>query len=96
MTAYLIAQVDVKDPEAYTLYTDRTPAVVESFGGRFIVRGGNPNVLEGALVGPRVVVIAFPDRETAERCYHSPEYQEIIPLRQAASTGALCIVDGAD
>lgn len=94
MTAYMIAQVEVEDPEAYSLYTARTPDVISRYGGRFIVRGGNPEVLEGALPGSRIVVIAFEDRAAAERFYRSPEYQEIIPLRLAASTGVSCIVDG--
>ncbi len=94
MTAYLIAQIDVQDPEAYSLYTARTPAVIAQFGGRFVVRGGNPEVLEGRLVGQRIVVIAFPERAAAERFYRSPDYQAILPLRLAASTGASCIVDG--
>ncbi len=94
MTAYVIAQIEVKDPEAYKRYTDRTPGVIEQYGGRFIVRGGNPEVLEGKLAGSRVVVIEFPDRAAAERFYHSAEYQEILPLRLNVAGGALCIVEG--
>ena len=94
MTAYVIAQIEVKDPEAYKLYTARTPAAIEQFGGRFIVRGGNPEVIEGSLPGSRVVVIEFADRAAAERFYHSAEYQEILPLRLKAASGALCIVEG--
>ncbi len=94
MTAYMIAQVEVQDPEAYSLYTARTPDLISKYGSCFIVRGGNPEALEGQLPGSRIVVIAFEDRAAAERFYHSSEYQEIIPLRHAASTGVACIVDG--
>ncbi len=96
MTAYIIAQIEVKDPEAYSRYTARTPDVIASFGGRFVVRGGDPEVLEGSLPGSRIVVIAFDDRATAQRFYHSPAYQEILPLRLAASTGVSCIVEGVE
>ncbi len=96
MTAYLIAQIEVKDPEGYSRYTARTPDVIAKFGGRFIVRGGDPDVLEGKLPGGRVVVIAFADRAAAETFYHSEDYQAILPLRLAASSGAVCIVQGAD
>ncbi len=96
MTAYMIAQVEVADPDAYSLYTAQTPGLIEQYGGRFVVRGGNPEVLEGTLPGSRIVVIAFDDRAAAERFYRSPEYQKILPLRLAASTGISCIVDGVD
>ncbi len=96
MTAYLIAQIEVNDPEAYSRYTARTPDVIAQFGGRFVVRGGDPEVLEGSLPGSRVVVVAFENRAAARRFYDSPEYQEILPLRLAASTGVSCIVDGAE
>jgi len=96
VTAYVIAMIEVADPGAYSTYTARTPDVIAQFGGRFVVRGGDPQVLEGTLPGSRVVVIAFPDRGRAEEFYRSNAYQEILPLRLAAATGSLCIVDGAD
>lgn len=94
MPAYLIAQVDVTDPEAYKLYAARTPGVIEQYGGRFVVRGGDPAALEGELAAPRVVVIAFADRAAVRRFYDSPEYQAIVPLRKAASKGSIMVVDG--
>lgn len=96
MTAYVLAQIEVTEPEAYKRYTERTPAAVAAYGGRFVVRGGNPEILEGKLPGSRVVLIAFPDRAAAESFYRSPEYQAILPIRTGASKGALCIVDGVD
>ncbi|GAB5467647.1 MAG: hypothetical protein Kilf2KO_06770 [Rhodospirillales bacterium] len=94
MTAYIIAQIEVTDPDAYSLYTAQTPGVVAAHGGTFIVRGGDPEVLEGSLPGSRIVVIAFADRAAAQGFYNSDAYQEILPLRLAAATGAACIVDG--
>ena len=96
MSAYLIANVDVHDPDAYQDYRSRTGAIVERHGGRFIVRGGKVHVLEGDPWAHRLVIIQFPTLEAARGFYDSPEYQEIIPLRTRVSDGALLIVEGAD
>jgi uncharacterized protein (DUF1330 family) len=69
--------------------------VIGKFGGRFIVRGGNGESVEGAAP-KRVVVIEFPDKATAKRFYNSPEYQEILKIRLSASSGRLFLVDGVD
>lgn len=95
MVAYLLAQIDVADPEAYKLYTAETPRVIQQFGGRFIVRGGNPEALEGDLPAKRVVLIEFPDKAAVKRFYASAEYQKILPLRLACSTGRVTILEGA-
>jgi uncharacterized protein (DUF1330 family) len=96
MSAYLIANVDVRDPNAYQAYRSRTGAIVERHGGRFIVRGGNIHPLEGEAWARRLVIIEFPDLASAKGFYESPEYQEVIPLRTCASDGSLLIVEGAD
>jgi uncharacterized protein (DUF1330 family) len=96
MTAYLIANVDVHDPAAYEDYRSRTGAIVERHGGEFIVRGGKVHMLEGEPWAHRLVIIQFADLAAAQGFYHSPEYQEIIPLRTLVSDGALLIVEGAD
>jgi uncharacterized protein (DUF1330 family) len=69
--------------------------VVAQYGGHFVIRGGEPQVLEGDWPAPRVVVIGFSDEAAARRFYDSPEYQEIVPIRQAASRGTLAILPGA-
>lgn len=93
MAAFLVALVDVTDPEAYKLYTAKTPGVIEQFGGKFVVRGGAPEALEGELAASRFVIIEFADRAAAKRFYNAPEYQQIIPLRTAASKGRIALVD---
>lgn len=96
MSCYVIAHVTVTDPEAYKAYTAETPGTVAAHGGKFVVRGGASTTMEGTAPGDRNVVIWFPDRAAAEAWYHSPEYQAIVPIRQANSTGSLIIVDGHD
>jgi uncharacterized protein (DUF1330 family) len=95
MPAYIVGLVDVTDPETYDRYRARTPGIVAQYGGRFVVRGGEPEVLEGDWPAPRVVVIEFPDAAAARRFYESPEYSEIVPIRQQASHGTLALLPGA-
>jgi len=96
MKGYVIAHVDVRDPEAYRLYTDRTPGVVHSFGGRFIVRGAPVHRMEGDTDWKRLVVLEFPSLARAREWYDSGAYQAIIGLRQAVATSDLVIVEGYD
>ena len=96
VTAYIIARVEVLDPAAYERYTVRSPAAIAAHGGRFIVRGGPVEALEGPEENRRVVVIEFPSRDAAAIFYRSVEYQEIVGLRHASAISELILVDGAD
>lgn len=91
--AYWIGHVTVDDPAAYEAYRAANAAAFAKYGGRFLVRGGAQEAVEGAL-RPRTVVIEFPDMETARACYHSAEYQAALRLRQPCSLADLAIVAG--
>ncbi len=93
MTAYWIGRIKVTDPDAYAAYVKRVPAVLEAYGGRFLVRGGRATTVEGED-WPRNVVIAFPSFEQAEACYRSAEYQEVKALQDAAAVRMIAILDG--
>jgi uncharacterized protein (DUF1330 family) len=95
MPAYVIADVQVTDAAAYEPYRPLAGASIARFGGRFVVRGGEAELLEGAPAPERIVVIEFPDADTARRWYNSEEYQSALKIRQAASNGRLILVDGA-
>ncbi len=95
MAGYIIAEVEVTDPDTYATYRAQTPGVIERYGGRFIVRGGNAELLEGDREPARIVVIEFPDVAAARRFYNSPDYQAIIGIRQRAATSRLILVEGA-
>ena len=95
MAAYVIADVTIKDPETYAEYRKQVPATVAKHGGRFLVRGGPWESLEGAWRPGRVVVIEFPDLAAAKAWYGSQEYGPLIRLRQSASAGHLILVEGA-
>ncbi len=94
MPAFIVAEVNVTDPAGYEPYRPLAAASIARFGGRFVVRGGEAQLLEGTPEPQRIVVIEFPDAETARRWYASAEYQAALKIRQAASRGRLILVDG--
>ena len=95
MPAYVILDIDVTDPDEYEGYRQRSGAIAEQYGGLFRVRGGDPQTVEGDWAPSRIVVLEFPSSEAARAWYDSPEYQEILPLRQAAAHSRAILVDGA-
>ena len=94
MSAYVIANVTVKDPVRYEDYRRLVLPTVEKFGGRFIARGGQVEVLEGDWHGTRMVILEFPSVEDARAWWSSPEYAEAKRIRQATSDGTLMILQG--
>ena len=94
MPAYLIAQLTVTDARAFEAYRAAVPEVIARHGGRYLVRGGEVEVLEGALTHRRLVVLAFADMAAARRFYDSSDYQAILPLRLAAAEGTVVLVEG--
>ena len=70
------------------------PAVVAAHGGRYLVRGGATDVLEGEPRTARKVILQFPDMTHRKAFYHSPEYTALFEVRQRASTGRLVAVEG--
>ncbi len=94
MAAYLIADVDVKDPETYRSYSAQVPATLEPFGGRFLVRGGASRTLEGDFNPHRTVVLEFPDMETLDRWYSSDVYSAILGIRKNAAVSSVFVVEG--
>ncbi len=94
MVAYVIAEADVSDPEKYEGYRKLTPGAIAAHGGRFIVRGGRTEALEGDWRPKRVVVIEFPSFERAKAFYDSPEYLAARKARAGAATMDLILVDG--
>jgi len=94
MPAYLIGRVEITDRERYAEYMKVTPAVIERFGGRFIVRGGDVVTLEGPPETHRIVVIEFPTLDQAKAFYNSDQYLEAKKLRQGAATAQFIAMDG--
>jgi len=94
MKVFVIAAETLSDETMFSDYRKAVPATLEAFGGKFVVRGGHLDVLEGEWPHPRLVIIEFPSRQAAEGWYRSPEYQNIIGLRHRSSVGNLIVVEG--
>ncbi len=94
MPAYVIADIDVHDLAAYREYGQLVPATLEPFGGRFLVRGGEFEVLEGDWQPRRLVVLEFPSADAARQWHSSETYAAAMAMRHAASTGSLVLVEG--
>ena len=96
MSVYLIAMVKVKDPETYKKYTAKTPQIVAKHGGRWIVRGGDVEAVEGPDFKDRLVVVEFPSNEHFKAFYESPEYREVIEYRHQSAESRFLVVKGVE
>ena len=94
MAAYMIAAIVVTDLDQYKKYIDRTPSVIDRYGGRFIARGGETVTLEGPAETRRIALVEFPSLEQAKAFYNSPEYQEVKKLREDAAVVHLVAIEG--
>jgi uncharacterized protein (DUF1330 family) len=92
---YWIVRVDIVDLERYKLYISANAAPFRKFGARFLVRGGKYDAVEGTSRA-RNAVIEFPSYAAAVECWHSPEYQSALRIREPVSTADLVIVEGYD
>ena len=92
---YWIGRLDINDPEQYKLYVAANALPLQKYGARFLVRGGQFENPEGAS-RTRNVVLEFPSYQAAVDCWHSPEYQAAIKLREHVSTNDLLIIEGYD
>lgn len=90
---YYVSEFEVTDPEGIKPYSAKVESTFRQFGGRYIVRGGKSETLEGEAT-KRIVIIAFPSMEQAQAWYESPAYQEIRPIRHRSAKSRVFIVEG--
>ena len=95
MKAYVIVNVNVKDPTRYADYVKAATPTVAAHGGRYIARGGRAEKLEGSVSVNRIVLLEFPSYDHAKGWYDSAEYQAAASIRQGCSSGDLILVEGA-
>jgi len=94
MAAYVMVQLQVTDPERFKEYAAQVPATIAQYGGRYMIRGGEYEVLEGQWPDRRHVVLEFDSKDAAMAWYNSPEYTPLKAMRLAASDGNAIIIEG--
>ncbi|HVC53227.1 MAG TPA: DUF1330 domain-containing protein [Stellaceae bacterium] len=94
MPAYIVAEIEVTDPAEYDRYRPLAGASVAKFGGKFLARGGAAQLMEGCPEPERIVILEFENAAAARRWYDSPDYQEALKIRLAASQGRVYMVEG--
>jgi len=94
MPAYIVADVEVRDVARFEEYRARVPSSIAAYGGRFIVRGGSVETLEGTWAPTRLVILEFPSAAQAKAWWNSEEYAEAKVLRRAASRGQFLLGEG--
>jgi len=92
---YLIGHITVTDPDAYAEYVARDTPIFARHGGRFIIRGGQSDIVEGAA-HDRHVVIEFPTYAAARAAYEDPDYQEVADIRRRTADSVIILVEGTD
>lgn len=98
MPAFILADVDVKDMDAYrdSGYLDNTPKIAAKFGGKYRARGGEMDIVEGDWSPARMIIIEFPDMESVRAFYKSEEYAPWAKIRQSLATSKIIAVDGVE
>ncbi len=94
MPAYFIVDNEVTDPAGFEEYRTQVPGTVQKYGGKFLVRGGQTQTLEGDWKPKRIVVTEFPSIEQARRWYDSEEYRPLKALRLRTARGSVVLVEG--
>ncbi len=94
MAAYVVVEIEVQDQGRYETYKQMVPASLAAYGGRFIIRGGRVESLEGEWTPGRIVILEFPTVEQAKAWWSSAEYAEAKGLRQATARTQMILVEG--
>jgi uncharacterized protein (DUF1330 family) len=94
MPAYILASLQITDPAVFEEYRSQVPAVIAAHGGRYLVRGGSVDTLEGEASGNRLVIVEFPDMSRLRAFYRSAEYQPLLQLRNRAAISTLLAIEG--
>ena len=94
MPVYLMIEIAITDQEMYAEYVEKVAAVVQRYGGRYLVRGGNVVSLAGDWCPQRIILVEFEAIEQIQKCFTSPEYLDLAPLRERSTTSRAIILEG--
>ena len=94
MAAYLIADIEVTDPAGFEEYRSQVAPMIAKWGGKYLVRGGSFEKLEGDWTPTRLVVLEFENMKRLQEFYHSDEYRPLMEIRQRSTNSSVVIVEG--
>jgi uncharacterized protein (DUF1330 family) len=94
MSAFIIVEVEVLDKQRYETYKQMVPPSLEAYGGKFLVRGGSVETLEGEWSPKRLVILEFSSMEEAKAWWESQEYSEAKAVRQASANTQMILAEG--
>ena len=94
MAVYFIADIEVTDPEEFEVYRKKAAPIIEKYGGSYLVRGGEPQAVEGDWNPTRIVVLEFPTEEHLKRFATAPDYEPVAAIRHRAANTNAIIVQG--
>jgi len=92
--AYLIADITATDQKTYSLYQTKVPEIIAKYGGRYLVRGGKAVPFAGDWEPERILVLQFDSMEQLRKCFDSPEYRALAPLREKSTISQAIFVEG--
>src|ERR1700678_3459214 len=93
---YFYVEVEITDLAAYEAYRPAVPDIISAHGGRILVRGGDPQLLDGVIPHRRRVIVEFDSTEAVKAFYYSDAYQAVLPIRLNASNGFVCLLTGVE
>jgi uncharacterized protein (DUF1330 family) len=97
MSVYFVAEIQqIKDKETYSKYAEVASGIVKKYGGKYHVRGGKAACFFGDWEPGRLIIVEFDSAEQLRKCFKSPEYLEIAPLREKATIGRAVVVEGVE
>jgi uncharacterized protein (DUF1330 family) len=91
---YFFVEIEITDPAAYEAYRTSVPDIISAHGGKILVRGGDPQPLDGVMPHRHRVMVEFNSPEDVETFYYSDAYQAVQPIRLKASNGSVCLLTG--
>jgi uncharacterized protein (DUF1330 family) len=94
MPAYIVLDVEVQDPKVYEQYKELAPPAIAAYGGRYLVRGGPTQTLEGVWKPSRLVILEFPTADKARAWWDSREYAAAKKLRQGCARTEMVLIEG--
>ena len=94
MPAYVIADVEITDPQLFQQYGRGVPASIAAYGGKYLVRGGAVEAKEGGSTPKRLVILEFASMDQAQKWYRSPEYKPLLDMRLKCASTKLLFVEG--